>query len=301
MTWQEVLEKQDGVLARHQALAGGMTRHEWSWKVARGGWRLAMPGVAVSHRGGTTERQRAWAAVLHGGRDAVVSGDAALALVGVRFTDLRAIDLAIPAGRRARDAALLGDGPKGVVVHRVDGIEGWTRSMRGLPLATAHVAALHAAAWAACDRDAEWRIAAAVQRKVTAVPLLRGALSEMPRLKRRALVVAVLDDVELGAHAGSELQFLRFCRAHGLPHPDELQVRVRSGTVHYLDARYRRQRVTIEVDGAHHREVATWEADALRTLRVVAALPGEQVIRLTPGLLRHDGDEVARHLRVVLA
>jgi very-short-patch-repair endonuclease len=71
--------------------------------------------------------------------------------------------------------------------------------------------------------------------------------------------------------------------------------------VHYLDARYRRQKVTVELDGSHHREVATWEADALRTLRVVAALPGERVVRLTPGMLRHDGPEVAQHLRTLLA
>ena len=123
----------------------------------------------------------------------------------------------------------------------------------------------------------------------------------MPRLRRRTLIAVVLDDVELGAHAGSELAFLRFCRAHGLPRPDELQVRVRSGAAtHYLDARYRRQRVTVEVDGAHHREVATWEADALRTLRVAAAMPGERLVRLTPGLMRYDGDEVAELLRRIL-
>src|SRR5205085_7353632 len=124
-----------------------------------------------------------------------------------------------------------------------------------------------------------------VQRRITAVPLLRETLADMPRLKRHALVLAVLDDVELGAHSGTELQFLRFCRAHDLPKPDELQTRVRTETgQHYLDARYRRQKLTVEIDGTHHRDVETWEGDALRTLRVVAAMPGEQVIRLTAGL-----------------
>lgn len=166
---------------------------------------------------------------------------------------------------------------------------------------SAHAAALQAAAWAESDRAAEWRIAAAVQRRITAVPLLRETLAEMPRLKRHALVLAVLDDVERGAHAGSELQFLRFCRSHGLPLPDELQVRVRAGgATHFLDARYRRQQVTVEVDGAHHRDVASWESDALRSLRVAAAMPGERLLRLTPGMLRHDGDEVAALLRSIL-
>ena len=138
------------------------------------------------------------------------------------------------------------------------------------------------------------------QCRVVAVPGLRDVLAQMPALKRRALVLAVLDDVELGAHAGSELQFLRFCRKHALPLPDDLQLRVRAGSTHYLDARYRRQRVAVEVDGAHHREAATWEADLLRTLRLTAAMSGDRLVRLTPGMMRHDGPEVAAHLRTLL-
>ena len=164
-----------------------------------------------------------------------------------------------------------------------------------------HLTALHAAAWAKDDRAAEWRLAAAVQRRLTAVPLLRLALAEQPRLPRRALIRVVLDDVELGAHAGTELAYLRFCRRHRLPLPDELQVRVRAGgSTSYLDARYRRQRVTVELDGAHHREVGQWEADALRSLRLVAELPGERVIRLTGAMMRHDGADVAPLLRAIL-
>jgi len=301
MGWQELVGKQDGVLARHQALAHGMTRHEWSWKLDRGMWQLAIPGVAFTHSGGTTERERAWAAALHGGTDAIVSGDAALSLLGLSMPKLKAVEVAVPRDRHVAGGRIRGVEPVSLVIRRVSGVTTWRREVRGLPLASSHAAVLHAVAWAGSDRDAEWRIAAAVQRRITAVPLLREALAEMPALKRRALASAVLDDVEFGAHAGSELQFLRFCRAHGLPRPDELQVKVRNGALHYLDARYRRQRVTVEVDGAHHRDVATWESDALRTLRVVAALPGEQVIRLTPGMLRHDTAEVAELLRVILA
>ncbi|HUR14502.1 MAG TPA: hypothetical protein VM097_08415 [Mycobacteriales bacterium] len=301
MSLRELVEKQDGVLARHQALAHGITRHEWAWKLRQGVWQLAVPGVAVMHSGGTTERQRAWAAVLHGGRSALLSGDAALSLSGLVVPRLSTLDVAVPRGREVVGAALRSQGGGRIAIHRCEGVDAWRRELRGLPLATTHAAVLHAAAWAASDRDAEWRIAASVQQRITAVPALRAALARMPCLKRRALVRTVLDDVELGAHAGSELQFLRFCREQGLPRPDELQVRVRSGALHYLDGRYRRQRVTVELDGAHHREAASWEADALRTLRVLAALPGEQVVRLTPGMLRHDAAEVARLLRVLLA
>lgn len=300
-TWQELIARQDGVLARRQALAHGMTRHQWDRRLATNRWRALLPGVAVSHTGGTTERQRAWVAVLHAGEGALLSGDAALSLAGLLLPKLAVLDVAVPRQRHVVGGTLAGEPAPAVKIHRVHGLEAWSREVRSLPVATTHAAVLHAVAWAASDRDAEWRIAAAVQRRITAVPALRSTLAQMPTLSRHALVRLVLDDVELGAHAGSELQYLRFCRKHGLPLPDELQVKVRSGKTHYLDARYRRQKVTVELDGAHHREVATWEADALRTLRVLAAMPGEQVVRLTPGMLRHDGDEVARHLQVVLA
>ncbi len=74
---------------------------------------------------------------------------------------------------------------------------------------------------------------------------------------------------------------------------------MRAGGTRYVDARYRRQHVSVELDGAHHREAGQWEAD-LRGLRVLLAQPGERVVRLTPGMLRHQGEEVARLLRELL-
>lgn len=296
--WREVLTRQEGVITRAQALTGGLSRHSWEWLVGRD-WQRLLPGVAVAHTGAPTDRERAWAAVLYGGTQAALSGDVALILQGVKLKAPCAIDLAVPRARRVVPQEF-NNGPE-LVVHRVKGVDRWTWAVHGLPLVRAHAAVLHAASWADSDRAAEWRIAAAVQQRKTAVVLLRKALSQMPVLTRRPLIREVLDDVELGAHAGSELQYLRFCRTHELPLPDELQRRVRAGAVHYLDARYRRQQVTVELDGAHHIQVGQWEADALRTLRIAVALPGERVLRLTTGLLRHDAAEVAALLRVILA
>lgn len=298
-----LLARQDLTLARWQALACGMTARAWDWRISHI-WQQVVPGVAVAHTGGLTDRQRGWAAVLHAGSGACLSGDAALAHYQFRGVDLNrvdALDVAVPGERRPRNARQAG-GPL-VSCHRVANLELWSRGIRGLPLVTAHAAVLHAAAWASSDRAAEWRVAAVVQQGVSAVPLLRSTLAQMPRLPRRALIRSVLDDVELGAHAASELQLLRFCRAHGLPLPDELQVRVRAGSrTRYVDARYRKQKVSIEVDGAHHRMAGQWEADQLRSLELAVARrgTGEQVIRLTPGGLRHDGPRIADLLRTIL-
>jgi hypothetical protein len=296
--WQEQLAAQDGVLARHQALAGGMSPKEWRWRLSSGRWQRLAPGVVVAHTGAPSARELAWAACLYAGPQAALSGDGALRARGLTGPLRTTFDVVVPAAQRVLPFTVGGRTP--VVVHRCGVLSARRQSLRGLPTVDAHLATLHAAAWAPDDRAAEWRVAACVQQRLTAVPLLRKALRELPRLRRRGLVAVVLDDVELGAHAGSELAFLRFCRSHGLPLPDELQVRVRAGGTRYLDARYRRQRVTVELDGAHHRDAAQWEADALRSLHLAVALPGERIVRLTPGMLRHQGPEVARLLRALL-
>jgi hypothetical protein len=298
-TWQEAMARQEGVVARGQCVDAGMSSRQWDWRISSGRWQRLAQGVVVSHTGPPTERQLAWAACLHAGGEAALSGDAGLRARGFRGDLGTAFDVCVPRARHVVGTAVA---TRTVTIRRTDVPSERLVAVQGLPVVDPHLATLHAAAWAADDRAAEWRVAAAVQQRLTAVPLLRTALRAVPKLPRRALLRQVLDDVELGAHAGSELAFLRFCRKHGVPLPDELQLRVRAGTTrHYLDARYTRQRVTVELDGAHHREAAQWEADLLRTLTVAATLPGERVVRLTPGLLRHEPAKVAELLRRLLA
>jgi hypothetical protein len=282
-----------------------MSPREWDWRLTHT-WQSVIPGVAVAHTGGLSDRQRAWCAVLHAGSGAAISGDAALLEWGFKPASDRwrrpDVDVAVPVHRRVVGVRRREPAPL-VVCHRVAGLEPWVTPMRGLPVTKAHAAVLHAASWAKSDRAAEWRLAAVVQQRITAAPLIRAALSEMPRLPRRALMRAVLDDVELGAHAASELEFLRFCRTHGLPLPDALQLRVRAGRTHYLDGHYKRQKVSVELDGAHHRSAGQWEADLLRSLQLAVARrgTGDLTIRLTPTQLRYDAEVIAPLLRALLA
>ena len=55
-----LLDAQQGVLARRQALAAGMTPDQWEWRLSRGRWQQVLPGVAVTHNGGTTFGERSW-------------------------------------------------------------------------------------------------------------------------------------------------------------------------------------------------------------------------------------------------
>ena len=302
-TWQELLEQQDGVLSRIQALRSGLTEEGWQWRIESGRWQRVVPGVAVAHSGLVTDRQRAWVAVLHAGDGAALTADAALVEHGMKLARPGVLDVAVPHRRVVRAQQLeLGEVRELLRPHRVRGLALWRHPVRRPPVLRVAPAALHAAAWAASDRAGEWRLAAVVQQGLTQVPDLRRTLAQMPRLPRRSLIRQVLDDVEHGAHAASELDFLRFLRRHGLPLPDRLQRPVRAGRLRYLDAWWERQRVNVEMDGAHHRRVGTWDDDALRANDVVLVERHDRILllRFTRGNLRHDGDRVAAQLRRAL-
>lgn len=300
LTWRQWAELQDGVVSRRQARAGGMSEDAWQWRLDRGTWRPLLPGVVITHSGEPTHRQRAWGAVVRAGRGAALTADAALVEQGLRLDHLRNVDVAVPEGRAGIGHGLLGGGP--YRPHNVRGLAGLVHAGRTLPVVRVAPATLHAAAWAISDRAAEWRLAAVVQQRLCTAGDLSQALVAMPRLYRRRQLGLVLEDVALGAHAGSELDFLRLCRRNGLPEPDQLQVRVRVSRVRYLDAEYRRQRVSIEVDGAHHRFAEHWEADVLRAseLTVARSRAGQILLRFAWGNLRHDEADVVRLLRRAL-
>jgi hypothetical protein len=299
--WSAVLEQQDQVISRRQARLGGLSEDQWQWLLDSDRWQAVLPGVAVAHSGEITARQRAWAGVLYAGAGARLSGDVALIEHGLRLPAPSTLAVAVPEKRKVAGRRLADDSAR-LEPHRVLHLERWSHPVRQPPVLRVGPAALHAAAWAASDRAAEWRLAATVQQRLIRAADLRRVVGEMPRLRRRQLVLDVLDDIELGAHAASELDFLRFLRRHELPPPDRLQRPVRTGKICYLDAWWERQRVSAEMDGVHHRLVGTWEDDALRANDVVLVEKDDRILllRFTRGNLRHDEARVAGQLRDAL-
>lgn len=302
LTWRELLAAQCQVLARRQALAAGMSEHAWNWRHSSGRWQALLPGVSMAHLGPPSAEQLAWAAVLHCGDGAALTADWALLRQGFRLAEQPfVLHVAVPEGRVVRAGGRLSDDLL-VVPHQVRRLSTIVHPARSPAVVRAAPAVLHAAAHAGSDRAAEWRVAAVVQQRLATPGQLREALAQMPRVHRRALVRAVLDDVELGAHATSELDFLRLLRRNGLPSPDQLQRLVRADGKRYVDAWWKRQRVAAEIDGAHHVEVGQWDADTLRANAVVVAERHDRVLllRFTGGNLRHDELLVVRQLRDAL-
>lgn len=298
-SWSQLADRQSGTLGWRQALTAGLPQAAWDWKLERGLWRSVGAGVAVTHSGEPTPAQREWAAVIHAGRGAALSGDASLVHFGVRRIPITSYDVAVPVERKVQriDTDELTMNP-----HRVRHLHRWSAGHPHLPLVHVTAAVLHAAAWAATDELAEERIAMVVQQRKTTARAIHDLLPQMPRLPRRALILEVLEDVRFGAHAKSEIEFLRFCRRNGLPTPDQMQVLVRTTGKRYLDALYRALKLHVEVDGAHHMWVEQWNADAMRSLELVAAMrgTGEVTVRITRSMMRHQEQKTAGLLRALL-
>jgi very-short-patch-repair endonuclease len=99
----------------------------------------------------------------------------------------------------------------------------------------------------------------AVSGRFTTAPRLRAAMDARSRLRRRAGLLAALDDVGAGAHSVLELRYLRIERAHRLPLARR-QARLRRGGRHqYLDSCYEEYGVAVELDGRiAHPPAARW-------------------------------------------
>lgn len=223
------------------------------------------PQVYVDHTGPLTEEQRAWAAVLWA-EPAALWGPS---LLGTNPGE--PVHLAIDRKRRLAP-------PDGIVLHRVAHLSAMTRPGTRPPrLALEHDALLRAAS-AATETDVVAILTSTIGRLGTTVAAMRRALELHPTVRRRRLIVALLDDIDHGTDSVLEHGFLtRVERPHGLPSPVRQSAR--------MDGRERRDLeypefgLVVELDGRlHHESWAAGNRDAGRDLRDIAA--GSTVLRL---------------------
>lgn len=115
-------------------------------------------------------------------------------------------------------------------------------------------------------------------------------------------MLLALDDIEQGAQALSEIDFVRLCRKHGLPPPRLQQIRRDgSGRRRYLDAVWDLPgvgSVVVEVDGALHLAQPRWWDDQLRQNEIT--LSGALVLRFPAAVVRHEPAIVLAQLRRAL-
>ena len=270
---EEIASRQGGVVARPQLYAVGVTRSEVRADVRAGRWQLVGRHCVVVHSGPLTTHARLWSAVLEGGPRAVLDGDSALVAAGLEHYAPERIRVSVPRGARIRHRGTTVDIRQ---TRRWDAgdVAGGSSPPRTRPA----VAAVRAALWARTERQATLLVTMAVQQRLAAVAHLAVELMRIRRDRRSEQLGNLLLDLAGGVGSLGELDVLRGCRERGLPLPDQQVVRRAPSGSCYLDFRWDRWHVVLEVDGIQHTWAENLVADAVRHNRV--ALDGDVVLRL---------------------
>lgn len=236
-----IQSEQDGVIARRQFLEAGGTPNEIERLVRRRIWAPLHRGVYVDHTGPPTWRQQMWAAHLCC-PGSVIADETVISFAGLRPQSLP-IHVGIPHSRKLV-------APRGVVVHRIRGLEGRCVSTVDPPRLRLEVALVRVADRMTDPVDSLSLVIDAVRSRRTTSPRLLAAMSEEPRMTHRSLLVEGLTEAESGIHSLLERSYLLGVeRRHGLPHGDRQQ-RSATPNVTYRDVEYPRYGLVVELDGA---------------------------------------------------
>jgi very-short-patch-repair endonuclease len=287
---QDLSDKQQAIARRSQLFEAGLTRSALESMLTMGRWSARGDLVVVMHNGPLISQQELWLAVLNAGPVAALAARTAATDQGLVGWDAECIEVLVP---------------RGTVVNRRIGIDQKIHESRrfsaddvhrgrGLPQVRIERALIDAATWSRNPRTACGVVAAGVQQRLTTAGRLFDELADAGQVRHRRLLAAALVDIEGGAHAVSEMDFLRFCRRNGLPKPEQQKVRREaSGRRRYLDATFRRsdgRLVRVEVDGALHLVVQTYWNDMSRGNELV--IDRELVLRF-PSYVVYANDAAA--------
>ncbi|MFY1685576.1 DUF559 domain-containing protein [Micromonospora sp. WMMD730] len=291
LTWLRF--RQEDVISLAQA-SRYLSRKAIRHRVEAGRWRQVHRAVFVTYNGPVDAGQFRWIAVLAAGPHAVLGGLSAAQAGGLRGFRARPVDLLLPASSR-RDVL-----PPGVRVHRTTLLPPQDVLTVGQPPRTRPArSVVDAAQWAAGDDEARAIVAAAFQQRLVTGGEVHEVLARLPRLRRRALVTAIVTDAAGGSHSLGELDFLDLTRRAGLPAPTRQQVRYDpAGRRRYLDAYFAQWRVHVEIDGGQHLDPAHAWADMRRQNSLW--IEGDRVLRFPAWALRARPDEVVAQLRAAL-
>lgn len=229
----------------------------------RGPAHRRRPTGPAGHRGPTL------AGRLGDGFRSVLDGAAALLASGLTAFQPTRIDVSIPRNNRR---------------HDVPGVTRHHRSTMpplldvGVPRVRPEWAAIHAAQWAASDRQAALLLCLPLQQRLVRPERVLEAWHLTPRGPRHAFLDVVLGDICDGAQSLGELDFAALCRDRGLPEPSRQVVRTLPGGRVYLDVAWEELGLVVEIDGGHHALALSPVDDALRQNDVV--LTGDRVLRI---------------------
>ncbi|MGW6864204.1 hypothetical protein [Streptomyces sp. NPDC054901] len=299
--------RQHGLVTRHQLTAGaGVPGGTIASRVRPGGpWQRLLPRVYLLQTGLPDPRQRALAAVLYAaeptadplsGDTAVLTGGAALALLGIREAPTGPVDVLIRAPRRLAPAP-------GV---RPRATSRWPRTMTvsGVPTARPVRAAADFAARTdpGAPPDRIRSVLAQVVQAGWCHPHDLHAELRTSRLLARPAVRAAAAELLAGVRSVAEARARDTLGTTDLPTP-LWNARLHTADGVFLaspDAYWPDEGAALEVDSAeYHYTRDAWQATLRRRLRLESH--GVLVVSATPSMLRDSPTEVLAALRAVLA
>jgi hypothetical protein len=263
-------------------------------------WRRICRGIVLAENGQLRRDQQLWVAVLVAGAEARLAGKTAAAAGGVAGLATEPIEVLIPAARgRSTRLPVLPPDMAAVRMRRTTIMPAGHCQDTRPPRTTVARSVIDGAAWARHDDEARDLIARACQQRRVTIAQLREVLDRFPRIRRHRLIKTTIADAEGGAAALSEIDLLALCRRFRLPKPNLQQRRLdEDGRNRYLDAHWPEAHLLVEVDGAHHLDVASWTADMIRQNKIWIA--GDRILRFPAALIRSAPATVAAQISAAL-
>src|SRR5947209_2293397 len=291
---QERVADQHGLATRTQLQSWGYSRAEVRAHLDGGRWRALNDYVIVTHNGPLTWRQRLWAVSLSAPELHAICGLSGMQSWRIKGFETEIVHLLVARGARPLPV-------DGVTTHvhesrrftRADVVRGPGPQVTPLARCTVDAAAWSPDFWTA----ARTFVAPIQQRRETAMSLRRELLAA-GRIRHRSQLLALANDLCGGAEALSEVEFLRFCRRHGLPKPTCQRRMDSSGRWRYLDATFVRadgSLLRVEIDGGIHLSLAVRSRDTIKDND--ATLSGRLVLRYASAAIYADDPQVAAQLR----
>jgi len=260
----------------------GVTREQRRNHVEAERWR-SIPNRGIVVDRGPLDAMNAWrAALAEVASRARLGGVTALQAAGVTGLDDTAIHVWVTKSTRKG----LPVAAPNVVLHESRRWGDEDAVDVGIPRAKPAVAAVQAALWSRTVREASLMLVLPVQQRVVTADHLIAVLDRVRRHEFRSVLRQVLVDVRAGSQSMNELDFVRMCRAHGIPAPTQQVVRQGPDGRIYLDCSWEECGVALEIQGAGHGQLLNALDDDLRLLGL--ATDGEVALSVSVLTLRID-------------
>ncbi|WP_151084196.1 hypothetical protein [Nocardioides cynanchi] len=293
----EHLSRQTGVISRGQVHAAGEAVWDIRRRLRSREWVRLLDGVYLDHTGEPTWLQRSWAGVLFLRPAALAGSSAVRAALGPGwrgYDDRGPIEIAVARDRRV-------NAPAGYRVRRTTDFDRRVLWSAGPPRVRLEEAAVDVAARQTGEFEAIAVLADICHSRRTTAARVRDAWAGRTRLRRRAWLGAILDDIAEGTCSVLEHGYLtRIERAHGLPRGRRQAPQVAGRGPEFRDVVYLRQKMIVELDGRlFHDTARARDVDLDRDLDA-AALVGGLTVRLGWGQVFERPCRTTRRLVALL-